>query len=203
MIPILILAAGQSRRMGGRDKLAEPVNGTPLLRQIASAAVAVAPTYVALPALDSQGRRALLDGLSAIPLLVPDAAEGQSGTLRGAVAQLPPCDAFLVVLGDLPRIGTPEMQAVLYARTKTREALIWRGATADGRPGHPILFDSSLRPRFAELSGDEGGAALVKPLRHRTVLVPYADDRALFDLDTPEDWASFRASGGPSGHEQS
>ena len=41
MIPILILAAGQSTRMRGRDKLLEPVDGMPLLRQRVLTALAV------------------------------------------------------------------------------------------------------------------------------------------------------------------
>lgn len=192
MIPILILAAGTSSRMRGADKLAQMVDGQPLLRRIAAQALQVGDTYVALHH-NAAARLALLDGLPVTPLLVPQAAEGQSGTLRGAVHHLPECPAFLVVLADLPKIMAPEMRAVIAARQSHPDALIWRGATADGQPGHPILFDASLRPEFADLSGDDGGAALVKPLRDRTHLVPFADDRARLDLDTPEDWAAFQA----------
>lgn len=192
MIPILILAAGSSSRMRGADKLAQRVGGQPLLRRIAEQATQVGDTFVALHHTPA-ARLALLDGLPVTPLLVPDAAEGQSGTLRGAVAQLPECPAFLVVLADLPLIAAPEMRAVIAARAAAPDALVWRGATRDGKPGHPILFDASLRPQFAGLSGDDGGAALVKPLRDRTRLVRFSDDRARLDLDTPEEWAAFQA----------
>ena len=191
MIPILILAAGASSRMRGADKLAQIVRGKPLLRHIAAQAAAVGPTFVALHH-QAERRAALLDGLPVTPLRVPEAAEGQSGTLRGAVAQLPPFAALLVVLADLPEITGADLAAVIAARTAQPDALIWRGATPDGKPGHPILFDGSLRQRFDDLSGDDGGAALVKPLSDRTVLVRFADGRARLDLDTPEDWLSWR-----------
>ena len=61
MIPILILAAGQSARMRGRDKLAEPVGGVPLLRRQAAMAAEVGDVCVALPRADHP-RAALLDG---------------------------------------------------------------------------------------------------------------------------------------------
>ena len=191
MIPILILAAGQSSRMRGSDKLAQIVRGKPLLRHIAAEAAAVAETFVALHH-DADRRLALLDGLAVTPLMVPEAAEGQSGTLRGAVARLPPFDALLIVLADLPDVTGADMAAVIAARTATPDALIWRGATPDGRPGHPILFDGTLRDRFAGLTGDDGGSAIVRPLADRTVLVRFADDRARRDLDTPEDWLAWR-----------
>ncbi|MFZ3583063.1 nucleotidyltransferase family protein [Loktanella sp. DJP18] len=191
MIPILILAAGQSSRMRGTDKLAEVVDGQPLLRRVAAQAAAVTDTFVALHH-DADRRLALLGDLPVTPLLVLEAAEGQSGTLRGAVAQLPDCEAFLVVLADLPDITGDDMAEVIATRAHHPEALIWRGATPDGKPGHPILFDASLRQRFVTLSGDDGGAALVKPLANRTHLVRFNDDRARRDLDTPEDWAAWR-----------
>ncbi|SEM41533.1 CTP:molybdopterin cytidylyltransferase MocA [Loktanella fryxellensis] len=192
MTPILILAAGLSTRMRGVDKLAQDVGGVPLLRRIVQQAATVGPIYVALHHRAAE-RRALLAGLDVTALHVPEAAEGQSGTLRGGVARLPDCAAFMVLLADLPLLTGPDLAAVVAARAAHPDALIWRGATPDGRPGHPLLFDASLRPGFAALSGDDGGAALVRPLRHRTHLVPFADDRALFDLDTPEAWAAFRA----------
>ena len=192
MIPILILAAGASSRMRGIDKCAQMVDGQPLLRRVAAEAADVAPTFVALHH-HAASRAALIDGLNVTPLLVPEAAEGLSGALRGAVAALPGFEALMIVLADMPRIGAAEMRAVLAARDSHPDAVIWRGATADGRPGHPILFDGRLRPDFAHLSGDTGGEAIVRAHRDRTVLVPFEDDRARLDLDTPEDWAAFRA----------
>jgi CTP:molybdopterin cytidylyltransferase MocA len=194
--PILILAAGQSARMRGIDKLAEEVAGQPLLRRIATLARAVSdPVFVALPHADHP-RLALIAGLDVIPLILPDAAEGLSGTLRAGVAALPDCRRFMVLLADLPALQAADIDLVLNAPGAAPDALIWRGATAGGRPGHPILFDAALRPRFAGLSGDGGGESLVRSLQERTHLVPLPGDRARLDLDTPEDWTAWRASGG-------
>ena len=194
MIPILILAAGASSRMQGRDKLLEPVDGRPLLRLLAARALATGhPVFVALHH-HAAARLAALDGLEITPLDVPEAAEGMGGAMRGATAQLPDCDAFLLLLGDLPEITTGDMETVLAARAAHPDALIWRGATTAGNPGHPILFDATLRPGFARLTGDSGGEPLVEPLKDRTHLVRFDTDRARLDLDTPEDWAAWHAS---------
>jgi len=47
-IPIILLAAGKSSRMGGKDKLMQPVDGQPLLRRSALIAHSAAPVIVAL-----------------------------------------------------------------------------------------------------------------------------------------------------------
>lgn len=194
MVPILILAAGQSRRMRGRDKLAEEVGGVPLLRRQALAALSLGgEVFVALPSPGHDRARHIAD-LEVTPLVVPEAAEGLAGTLRGAVRQLPRCNAFLVVLADLPMIGAADMQSVIDLRKAAPEARIWRGTTEDGKPGHPILFDAELRPEFDGISGDTGGEAIVRG--HPVAQIALPGDAARLDLDTPEDWADFRARTG-------
>lgn len=194
MIPILILAAGESRRMRGRDKLAELVDGEPLLRRQTLAALRLGgPVFVALPGPGHDRAQHIAD-LEVTPLIVPEAAEGMSGTLRGAVAQLPDCAAFLVVLADLPLIDAAAMRAVCDLREARPEAMIWRGTTETGKPGHPILFDARLRPEFESLQGDTGGEVIVR--RHPVATVALPGEAARLDLDTPEDWDRFRAETG-------
>ncbi|MEJ6402007.1 nucleotidyltransferase family protein [Yoonia sp. 2307UL14-13] len=194
MIPILILAAGSSSRMRGRDKLLEEVDGEPLLRVLTKRALATDHNvYVALPDND-HSRHTALKGLAVTALDVPEASEGMSGTMRGAIRQLPPCPAFMMLLGDLVAITTADMNTIFAAREAHPEHLIWRGATTTGKLGHPVIFDSSLRPEFDKLTGDGGGEQLVHPLRDRTHLTRFGNDRARFDLDTPEEWAAWRKS---------
>ena len=194
MIPILILAAGQSSRMRGRDKLLEDVGGEPLIRRQARQALALGgAVYVALGP-EQHRRAAALEGLDVTILTVPEAGEGMSGTMRGAVARLPEAPAFMLVLGDLVALETADLQKVYAAFVDQPDHLIWRGVTEDGKHGHPIIFSGKLRPEFAQLAGDGGGETLVKPLIPQTYLVPLSGNRARLDLDTPEDWDDWRAS---------
>lgn len=196
MTPILILAAGQSSRMRGADKLLQDIDGAPLLAHVVERAAATGhPVFTAMPG-PQHPRYSIMRGLPTACYDVPDAAEGMSGTLRGAVKRLPPCDAFMLLLADLPEIQTSDMNAVFAARKAHPDNLIWRGATETGKPGHPIIFDARLRPEFAELSGDTGGDAIVKAHKADTALVALPDNRARLDLDTPEEWDAWRAATG-------
>jgi len=192
MIPILVLAAGQSSRMGGRDKLLEDVGGESLLRkQVRMACATGLPVFIALPPA-ADARLAVIADLAAHPLSVPEAKEGLSGTMRGAVPQLPDAPAFMMILGDLVALETSDLRAVIEARERHPDNIIWRGATKGGAPGHPIIFDRSVRPDFANLRGDDGGKSLTGPLKDRTCLVRLPENRARFDLDTPEAWDAWR-----------
>ena len=196
MIPILILAAGQSSRMRGADKLLQDIDGAPLLAHVVARAAATGhPVFTAMPG-PQHPRYQVMRDLPAACYDIPDAVEGMSGTLRGAIGRLPPCEAFMLLLADLPEIETTDIEAVFAARLARPEYLIWRGATQDSKPGHPILFDASLRPDFAKLTGDSGGEAVVKAHVDDTCLVTLPGNRARLDLDTPEDWAEWRAATG-------
>ncbi|MFQ6552375.1 NTP transferase domain-containing protein [Aestuariibius insulae] len=194
-IPILLLAAGASTRMRGRDKLLERIDGRPLLLRQTDAALATGhPVFVALPDLN-HARSALLADHPVTRIPCSDSAEGLSGTLRNIISALPEdTSAALLLLADLPEITASDIETVLTAQTLESDALIWRGATQDRHPGHPILIAAQLFPEFQLLTGDTGGQPVLKRHTDRTVLVPLPGNRARLDLDTPEDWADWRAS---------
>lgn len=191
-IPIILLAAGQSSRMGGKDKLLQMVDGLPLLRRSAMIAQAAAPTIVALPP-SPHPRYTALQGLNLRRVEIPDASEGMNASLRGALAEVPAsAPAVMVLLADLPEITTDDLKAVLAAVHTHPGNLIWRGATAAGKPGHPVVFDRSLFDHLARLTGDDGAQAVVHAVSDKVHLHRLPGENALLDLDTPEDWAEWR-----------
>ena len=190
MIPatILIPAAGASSRMRGGDKLLEPVDGLPCLRAMADRALAVTPdVIVTLPRADHP-RAATLDGLDVVRVIVPDALLGMSRSLVAGAAAVPSGHALMVLPADMPGLQVEDI-ATIAARSDGQSII--RGADQAGRAGHPILFPPALVPDFASLTGDRGAAPLLS--RAHVLLVPLSGDRATLDLDTPEDWAAFRA----------
>lgn len=188
MIPILILAAGASTRMRGRDKLLELVDGIPLLRHRALVALQVsALTCVTLPDSDHP-RSHSIDDLPVKIIPVPDAATGMAASLRAGVAALPDCNHFMVLLADLPEITSADL--ILMTTRIDPGHLIFRGTSATGTPGHPIIFDACLRPLFATLTGDNGGKDIIAAQAPKLVALP--DNHATRDLDTPEDWIIWR-----------
>jgi CTP:molybdopterin cytidylyltransferase MocA len=192
--PVIVLAAGQSRRMRGADKLLEDVGGQPLLRRQAGIARAATTgaVIVALPPAPHP-RHDALAGLDVTALPVPDAAEGMNASLRAGVAALPPgTPAAMVLLADLPELTTDDLIRVATA-FDPEQTPAWRGATEDGKPGHPIVFAARLFPQLLALKGDSGGREVVGPLGEAVGRVPLPGQRARLDLDTPEAWAAWRA----------
>lgn len=188
---LVLLAAGAARRMAGADKLIEPVDGIPLLRRQASAALAagLGPVAVTLP-LDRPLREAALEGLAVERLYVPDAAEGMAASLRRA-AIWAEGEPLMVIPADMPDLEAADFRALA---ADFDGATPLRACGEDGTPGHPVVFPGAVMGEFAGLSGDEGARAVLR--RHPPALLELAGRRALTDLDSPEDWAAWRAERG-------
>ncbi|MES0825375.1 nucleotidyltransferase family protein [Ruegeria sp. SCP11] len=192
-IPIILLAAGQSSRMGNEDKLLQVVDGQPLLRRAAQIAQRAAPVIVALPP-SPHPRYETLDGLDLCKAEIQDAKEGMNASLRGALAHVSPgAPAAMVLLADLPDITSEDLKAVLSSVQSHPDKLIWRGATETGKPGHPVVFNRSLFGQLERLSGDQGAQSVVRACSDKIHLQPLPGLNALLDLDTPEEWAAWRA----------
>ena len=190
---IAIPAAGASRRMRGRDKLLEEVDGIPLLRRQTLAALSTGhPVTVLLPP-NNGPRASVLDGLSAARHVVPDADTGMSASLRGAARLATGARGLVILLPDVPGVGQAEIEAVIdLFKAHENSKPVVRATDLNDVPGTPIVFPPRLVPRLEELKGDDGGRSLLK--REDVLTVAFPDSRATLDLDTPEDWDAWRAS---------
>ena len=181
--------------MRGGDKLLERVDGRPLLALLAGRARAAGcPVLVTLRPGD-RARRAALEGCDVEVLEVADAAEGMAASLRAGAAAAQGRAGLMVLPGDMPEIGASDMAALCDAFAARSPAPILRAAAADGRPGHPVVLPAWCFGRMARLAGDEGARSILCACADRVVLHPLEGVRALTDLDTPEDWAAWRAQG--------
>jgi CTP:molybdopterin cytidylyltransferase MocA len=191
-LAILIPAAGASRRMRGGDKLLELVKGEPALRHTAALAVQTgARVIVTLPNSGPMlpARRTALTGLGFRPIEIPDYHDGMSASLRAGARAAGPAEGLMVLLPDMPDIEAKDIDLLIsaFAADTTRPV---RGMTEDGKHGHPVIFPRRLFQEMTVLTGDRGGGII---LNGEDVLgIALGGQRALADLDTPEDWDAWR-----------
>lgn len=192
-LPIILLAAGQSSRMRGGDKLLEIVERRPLLRRQALRALdASQHVLIALPPRPHPRYDVVAD-IGAKLITVENPAEGMNASLRTAVAALPAdAEAAMILLADLPDLTAEDLCHVRDRVDPNSGHKVWRGTTADGRPGHPVVFAASLFPALRALTGDSGAGSVIKAAGDAICLIPLAGERARKDLDTPEEWAAWR-----------
>ncbi len=191
---IVLLAAGRATRMRGTDKLMEEVDGHPLIRVMAvrAAKAGASQTRVVL-AEGQKARHAALDGVAGIDIITIPAGGDMSDSLKAGIMGLD--GAVMVLLADLPGLTAHDLYLMLSLAQMHPEAIL-RAADDQGNPGHPIVFPADLLPEIAQITGDAGARAVLQAHANRVVHIPLPDQHATTDLDTPEDWAKWRAARG-------
>lgn len=194
-VAALVLAAGAARRMRGRDKLLEEIApGQPVLRAVAEAALAsrADEVLVVLPP-DAAARREALTGLGVRTVEAADWAEGMGASIRAGMAALGPgIDAVLILLADMPEIGRGEIGRLIAAFDPEEGREICRAVSAEGTPGHPVLFGRRFFETLSGLSGDRGAREVLREAAEFVTEVPTPGRAAVTDLDTPEAWDAWR-----------
>jgi molybdenum cofactor cytidylyltransferase len=196
-LAILILAAGSAARMRGGDKLLEIIDGQPLLRRQAAMALSLSPQVIVTHRTADPARLIALADLPVHRVPVPDAAEGMAASLRAGAAKAIALNAsgLMILPGDMPELTRDDLAQMIAAFDQQPDS-IHRAASATGTPGHPVLIPADLIPDLTKLQGDEGARSLLLRHRPRILLHPLPGNHAITDLDTPEEWAAWRASRG-------
>jgi molybdopterin-guanine dinucleotide biosynthesis protein A len=186
----VVLAGGRSSRFG-RDKLAEPIDGRPLLERAIDAVRRLATDVVVVAAPDAE-------------LTVPDEARvvhdavGFDGPLAGLAVGLAAAreEVVLVVGGDMPTLVAAVLQSMASELADPAIAVVV--LAQDGRPRPlPMVVrrDTALQAARSSLDGgDRRLRALIEALATRVIpedawrrLDP--EGATLRDIDTPADLA--------------
>ncbi|HEY8486593.1 MAG TPA: nucleotidyltransferase family protein [Limnochordales bacterium] len=195
----VVLAAGQSRRMGGATpKVLELVGGEPMVCRAVRAALRAGVVGVVVvagphPERVAEAVRQAARTAPAVPVQVrpnPDFAGGMASSLQQGLASLPDeAGAALVVLADQPLVGPELLRKVMQAG---RNACAAACRYPDGHPGPPCLLKRELWPKVMILRGDQGARTVLRELGEGLALVACPPGE-LLDVDTPEQLAEARA----------
>ena len=198
-IGAILLAAGQSRRMGGQNKLLRDMDGAPLaaraLSTLLQAGLETPVVAVTGHAAGAVGEALLGSAGDAALRLVhnPDYAAGLSTSLAaGLAATEPGWDGVIVMLADMPGV-TPRALRRLIAAFNPVEGRSIVVPTFQGKRGNPVLWAARYWPAMRALSGDSGAKHLIGDHADQVAEVEMDDPGVLVDLDTPEAWAAYSA----------
>ena len=182
----IILAAGESRRMGYPKPLLKIAEQT-FIERIAESMLAVVPRLVIVLGAHSDRVRAAIPRDERIVIVEnPNYSRGQLSSLKvGLSAIQPDSTGALVHLGDHPIVRVETFQAIVDSYNQTRQAN--RDRAPRGHRGHPVIFDRAI---FAELQSapeEEGARHVVNADASRIAYVDSDDPGINLDLDTPVD----------------
>ena len=182
----IILAAGESRRMGYPKPLLK-IDGQTFIERIAESMLAVVPRLVIVLGAHGDRVRAAIPRDERIVIVEnPNYSRGQLSSLKVGLSAIQPDSAgALVHLGDHPMVRVETFQAIVDSYNQLDKPIVI--ARHAGHRGHPVIFDRAI---FAELQSapeEEGARHVVNADASRIAYVDSDDPGVNLDLDTPAD----------------
>lgn len=192
-IGAVVLAAGQSRRMGEANKLMAEIDGEPMVRRVVRMLqdAEVSPIVVVLGHEAGRVRDAIAD-LGVRTVVNVRFAEGMSTSVRAGVDAIEDdVDAALFVLADMPWVTAKHVRAMCdrFDPVAGRAICV---PVHEGRRGNPVLWASRFFADMQKLTGDAGARSLLGEYAALVSEVDVDDPGIHFDVDTPESFARLR-----------
>ena len=193
-VAAIVLAAGESRRMGGINKLLIEVDGVAMVVRAADAALASgADPVITVTGHEREKIEAALTGRAVETVHNPDYGEGMSTSLRAGLAVLPAdTGAAVICLGDMPHIDAGLISRLIAAFDPARGRAICV-PTYKGKRGNPVLWAARYFGEMQRLAGDVGARHLIGQHSDAVHEIECGDAAVTFDVDTPEALKSLTA----------
>lgn len=185
-IAALVLAGGQSRRMGELNKLLAEIAGRAMVRHVVdNVLTSAADPVVVVTGHEADRVRAALGGCPVTFAENPDFADGLSTSLKTGLAALPPdADGAIVCLADMPKVGGEILDRLIAAfdPVEGRAIIV---PTRRGKRGNPVLFARRFFEEMGAVSGDVGARHIIGEHGELIAEVEVEDEAVLTDVDTP------------------
>ncbi len=185
-IAAIVLAAGQSRRMGDKNKLLAEIDGQPMITQVVDAALSskVTTVYVIIGYEANKVRQALSER-NVNFVHNQEFEAGLSASLKRGITALPDeIDGAIICLGDMPRITKTEIDRLIdvFSPLDGHSICI---PTYEGRRGNPVLWSRKYFREIQKIKGDIGARNLLDNHDSFVTEVEMSNESILLDIDTP------------------
>jgi len=187
----VLLAAGESRRMGSINKLTLPINGKPLLRRTAETlARADLVELVVVVGHEQEVARELLQGIPARIVYNADFREGQmTSVFHGLAALQQPCAGVMICLSDQALLDVEDIRTIVHGFASCPTSIMV--PVYKGQRGNPVVLDYAHRETILADRKNLGCKRLIEKNPELVTVLEMPNDHVLMDLDTPEAYANL------------
>jgi molybdenum cofactor cytidylyltransferase len=187
MISAILLAAGESNRMGQPKQLLPFGQSTIVERTIDNLLnSAVSETIVVLGYRDEEIRKTIA-GKPVKLVINPDYQQGMSTSIIAGLKQVDKrARAVLIALSDQPFVNSQTITSLVEAFIANNRGILI--PVYQGRRGNPVIFTIKYKGELLNLKGDVGGREIIKRHPDDVLEVAVNCEGVLLDIDTMENY---------------
>jgi len=199
MISSILLAAGQSLRMKGENKLTKEINGIPLIKYAVKNILGSAvDELIIVVGHEKEIIEKIIENKKKIRFIYnSNFADGISSSIKIGLENISKkSEAFFISLGDMPDVNQNIYNKLIKTRYNYNKKLKTNLKkeifipTFENEKGNPILFSKHMREKIMQIKGDNGARELIELNKDKTLNVPLKSRGVTLDFDEREDFIS-------------
>jgi molybdenum cofactor cytidylyltransferase len=182
---IIILAAGNSSRLGEPKQLLKYRNKT-LIRHITEAAIeTVGSNVIAVTGSNAELIENEIQDLPVQPAHNADWQEGMASSIVTGISKLDfHCKGAVIAVSDQPFVTATLFHDLIQSSIQNGSGIV--ASSYDQTMGTPVFFSSTYFPHLLRLTGAEGAKKLIRRFENDVINVPFP--LGSLDIDTQEDY---------------
>ena len=190
MISAILLAAGQSKRMNGENKLTKEVQGTPLIKlSVKNILASSINELIIVLGHQKEIIEQLIEKNEKIKCVFNKNFEsGISSSIKIGLKNLSEkTETFFICLGDMPMVS-PDIYNQLIESKDKNEIII---QTYKGQRGNPVLFGKSMKEKIMNITGDIGAKKILQLKKNKILNLEINDQSIVRGFNTQDDFSSL------------
>ena len=190
MISAILLAAGQSKRMKGENKLTKKIQGIPLIKlSVKNILASSINELIIVLGHQKEIIEKLIDKNEKIKFVFnKDFESGMASSIKAGLNHLPEdTEAFFICLGDMPMVS-PDIYNQLIKSKDNKEIIV---PTYKEQQGNPVLFNKSMKNKIMDITGDVGAKKILELNKDKILNLEINDQSIIKGYNTQGDFSSL------------
>ena len=189
MISAVLLAAGQSKRMDGENKLTKEIQGVPLIKHsVKNILASSVDELIIVLGYQKEIIEKLIDKNEKIKFVFnKDFESGMASSIKTGLDNLSEkTEAFFICLGDMPMVSYDIYNQLIKSKDN-KEIIV---PTYKEQQGNPVLFSKSMKKRIITIEGDVGAKKILELNKDKILNVQINNKNITKDFNTIKNFNS-------------
>ena len=190
MISAILLAAGQSKRMKGENKLTKKIQDIPLIKHsVENILASSVDELIIVLGYQKEIVEKIISKNEKIKFVFNnDFKSGMASSIKVGLNHISnTSEAFFICLGDMPMIK-PDIYNQLIKSRNQKDILI---PTYNGQQGNPVLFNKSMKEKIFNITGDVGAKKILELNKNKILNLEINDQGVVRGFNTQKDFSSL------------